>query len=234
MNIGIIGSGNIGSALTRYLTSLGHQVLIANSRGPASLTELATETGAKAATVEEAASAKDMVIITIPEAAILNLPQGLFSDTKAIIVDTGNYFPARDGLISDIESGMPDSEWVSRVIGRDVIKAFNNIVTQSFVSKATPPGDSNRIALAVSGNGADERQTVMTLINEIGFDAVDNGPLSESWRHQPGSPAYCHDLSADALRSALRQVEKDQVPVYRKAENEKVRLYLEKMREQRI
>jgi predicted dinucleotide-binding enzyme len=233
MNIGIIGTGNIGTVLTRQLTSLGHNVSIANSRGPDTLTELASETGAKAATVEEAASAKDLVIITIPEPAVASLPRAILSTTKAIVVDTGNYFPSRDGQIAEIDGGLPDSEWVSKTIGHDVIKAFNNIVTESLKSKATPSEKKNRVALAVSGNSADERETVMNLINEIGFDAVDNGTLSESWRHQPGSPAYCNDLNADDLRTALRQAERDQVPLYREAENEKVRLYLEKMREQR-
>lgn len=230
MDIGIIGAGNIGTVLTRQLTALGHRVSVANSRGPASLAALAAESGAIAVSVEEAASAKDLVIITIPEPAVATLPREILSNTKAIIVDTGNYFPSRDGHIVKIDSGQPDSEWVSETIGHDVIKAFNNIVTESLRTKATPLEKNNRVALAVSGNDADERQTVMRLIDEIGFDAVDNGPLSESWRHQPGSPAYCNDLSKDALTIALLQAEKDRVPLYRKAENEKVRLYLENQR----
>jgi predicted dinucleotide-binding enzyme len=217
MDIGIIGSGNIGAALARHLTKLGHQVSIANSRGPASLTDIAAETGAKAASVEAAAGSKDMVIISIPEAAITKLPRDVLSQSKAIVIDTGNWFPSRDGTNSDIEAGMPDSEWVSRIIGHDVIKAFNNIVTKSLVNRTAPAGSSARIALSVSGNDPEERRAVMALIDEIGFDAVDNGPLSDSWRHQPGSPAYCNDLTVDGLQKAHRQAIRDDVPLYRKA-----------------
>lgn len=227
--IGIIGSGNIGGALTRYLTRLGHKVSVANSRGPSSLTELAKETGATAVTVDEAAKAKDIVIISIPFMKVLDLPKNIFANTKAIIVDTGNWFPARDGQNPEIENGVPDSEWVSKVIGHDVIKAFNNIVTDSFVSKAQPHDSKNRVALAVSGNNPEERRVVMELINDIGFDAVDNGSLSESWRHQPGSPAYCKDLSAIDLKEALQKNEKHLVPGYRAQENQKVIQYLESM-----
>ena len=127
MNIGIIGSGNIGGTLARYLTNLGHQVIIANSRGPESLREIAAETGANPVTAEEAAGAKDLVIIAIPEKAIVNLPIAILAASKAIIVDAGNYYPSRDGQNADIEGGLTDSEWVASVIGHPVIKAFNNI-----------------------------------------------------------------------------------------------------------
>ncbi len=207
MNIGIIGSGNIGSALARYLTNLGHEVMIANSRGPASLSEIAAETGATPVTTEEAAGAKDLVIIAIPEKAIVNLPISILAASKAIIVDAGNYYPSRDGQNADIEGGLTDSEWVAQVIGHPVIKAFNNIVAPSLVSKAVPAGSPNRIALSVAGNNEREKQVVMELIDKIGFDAIDGGSLSESWRQQRGEPAYCQDLDKDALKSALQKAD---------------------------
>jgi 8-hydroxy-5-deazaflavin:NADPH oxidoreductase len=105
MDIGIIGSGNIGSTLARHLTALGHQVAIANSRGPASLSTVAAETGATAATVEQVARAQDVVIIAIPEAAVPQLPRDILAKTSAVIVDTGNYYPARDGRIAEIDGG---------------------------------------------------------------------------------------------------------------------------------
>jgi NADP oxidoreductase coenzyme F420-dependent len=118
MDIGIIGSGRIGSILARRLAALGHQVRIANSRGPESLAALAAETGATASTVEQAASARDVVIVTIPQKAVPELPRGLFAVSTAVVVDTGNYYPARDGRIDAIDEGLTDSEWVAQVLGR--------------------------------------------------------------------------------------------------------------------
>jgi predicted dinucleotide-binding enzyme len=207
MNIGIIGTGNIGSALAGYLTNLGHEVIVANSRGPETLSEIATQTGATPVTVEEAASATDLVIITIPEKAVPNLPVSILAASKAIIVDTGNYYPSRDGQNADILGGLNDSEWVAQVIGHPVIKAFNNIYAQSLASKAVPAGTENRIALSIAGDDVQEKKTVMDLIDQIGFDGIDAGSLSESWRQQPGTPAYCQDLDIDTLKSALQKAD---------------------------
>ena len=214
MNVGIIGSGNIGSTLAGYLTTLGHQVLIANSRGPESLSEVVEKTGARAVTAEEAAGAKDLIIIAIPEKAITDLPISILSASKAIIIDAGNYYPSRDGKNADIEGGLTDSEWVAKVIGHSVIKAFNNITAPSLASKVVPSGASNRIALSVAGNEGEQKQVVMKLIDEIGFDAIDGGLLSDSWRQQPGEPAYCQDLDKSSLEAALQQAD-----ISKRAEN---------------
>lgn len=207
MEIGIIGSGNIGSALAGYLTTLGHQVNIANSRGPESLGEVVEKTGATAVTAEEAAGAKDLVIIAIPAKAIVKLPVDVLSASEATILDAGNYYPSRDGQIADIEGGLTDSEWVAKVIGHPVIKAFNNIVAGSLASKATPAGSPGRIALSVAGNDEEQKKAVITLVDAIGFDAINGGTLSESWRQQPGEPAYCQDLDKDALEAALQKAD---------------------------
>jgi len=208
MEIGIIGSGNIGSALAGYLTALGHQVFIANSRGPETLGEIATKTGAKAATVEQAASAKDLVIIAIPARAIVNLPAAVLSASKAVIVDAGNYYPSRDGEVEEINGGMADSQWVAKVIGHPVVKAFNNIVAQSLASKALPAGSPGRVALSVAGDDKGQKHLMMELIEEIGFDAIDGGSLADSWRQQPGEPAYCQDLDSEVLKAALQAADK--------------------------
>lgn len=207
MEIGIIGSGNIGSILAGNLTALGHQVSIANSRGPESLGEIAAKTGATPVITAEAARAKDLVIIAIPAKAIVDLPIDILSASQAIIVDAGNYYPSRDGQIADIQAGLTDSEWVAKVIDHPVIKAFNNIVAPSLASKAVAAGSPDRIALAVAGNDEQQKQAVIKLIDEIGFDAIDAGLLSESWRQQPGEPAYCQDLDKDTLKSALQQAD---------------------------
>ncbi|QIH34761.1 NAD(P)-binding domain-containing protein [Sphingobacterium sp. DR205] len=203
MKIGIIGSGNVGSTLAKYLINLGHEVIISNSRGPASLTEVVEKTGAIAGTVEEAAAARDLVIIAIPEKAIPNLPVSILSISKAIIIHSGNYYPSRDGRNIDIENGLTDSEWVAKVIGHPVIKAFNNIVAGSLVAKALPKGHPDRIALSVAGDNLDDKHSVMQLIDEIGFDAIDAGAIASSWRQQPGEPAYCRDLDKQNLIVAL-------------------------------
>lgn len=203
MEIGIIGTGNIGSTLAGYLTKLGHQVAIANSRGPETLTEIAAKTGAMPVAVEVAANAKDFVFIAIPQKAMIKLPIAVLSASKAIILDAGNYYPSRDGKITDIENGLTDSEWTAKVIGHPVLKAFNNIIASSLASKATPSEHANRVALSVAGDDTEQKRTVMKLIDEIGFDSIDGGLLSESWRQQPGEPAYCNDLNKENLKDAL-------------------------------
>src|SRR5438045_8131069 len=130
MNIGIIGAGHIGGSLTRRFTALGHKVFIANSRGPETLAALAQETGATPVTVNEAAHRGDVVIVTIPERNIPELPSDLFAGVpdSVVVVDTGNYYPQqRDGRIDGIEEGTPDSLWVSHQLGWPVVKAFNHI-----------------------------------------------------------------------------------------------------------
>jgi predicted dinucleotide-binding enzyme len=214
MEIGIIGSGNIGSTLAGYLTALGHQVFIANSRGPETLSDIAANTGATATTSEQAAGAKDLVIIAIPQKGMVNLPIDILSSSNAIIVDAGNYYPSRDGSVTEIENGATDSEWVSKVIGHPVIKAFNNIVASSLASKAVPSGDTDRISLSVAGDDAEQKKIVMQLVDEIGFDAIDGGLLSESWRQQPGEPAYCQDLNKEKLNDALQKAD-----ISKRAEN---------------
>lgn len=225
MNIGIIGSGNIGSTLARHLTAAGHDVLIANSRGPGSLTKVAADTGATAATVDQAAGARDLVIITVPEKAVPQLPLDILRATSAVIVDTGNYYPSRDGRIDEIEDGMTESAWVASVIGRTVVKAFNNIVAGSLASRGRPAGSPGRICLSVAGDDASAKALTLGLIDEIGFDATDAGSLADSWRQQPGTPAYCQDLDADGLGAALKQTDARQIAQYRAQADDAARPY---------
>ena len=225
MEIGIILVGNIGGTLARQLAGLGHDVKIANSRGPETLTGMADEIGAKAATVEDAARAKDLVIISIPEKAVPDLPSDVFASSKAVIVDTGNYYPARDGQIAEIDGGMIESEWVSQQIGRSVVKAFNHILSASLASRGLPAGSPERISLSIAGDDPAAKKLVLDLINGIGFDGVDAGTIADSWRQQPGTPAYARDLDAKERKAALAQADKAKISEYRDEANEAARAW---------
>lgn len=217
MKIGIIGAGHIGGTLTRRLRALGHDVFVANSRGPASLAALAKETGASAVTVADAARDRDLVIVTIPESRIPALPRDLFAETPAstVVVDTGNYYPRRDGRIAAIEDGATESRWVSRQIGRPVVKAFNTIYAQHLMDFGKPAGQPGRFALPVAGDDAGAKQAVIRLLDELGFDGVDAGGLDESWRQQPGTPVYGADLDAAGVRRALAQAKPERPAEFR-------------------
>lgn len=219
MKIGIIGAGNIGGTLARRFTALGHDVSVANSRGPETLADLARETGAHAVTVTEAARGKDVVIVTVPEKNVPRLPKDLFASIpeNAVVVDTGNYYPQRDGRIDAIEAGTPESQWVSQQLGRPVVKAFNNIYAKHLLERGRPKGKPGRIALPVSGDSAEAKAIVFRLLDELGFDAVDAGTLSDSWRQQPGTPVYAADLDADGVQRALTQARKERPPEFRAA-----------------
>ncbi len=206
MKFGIIGAGNIGGALARRFTELGHDVSIANSRGPDTLREVEAETGASAVTAHEAARGKDVVVVTVPEKNVTQLPEGLFDGVgnRVAIVDTGNYYPRqRDGRIDGIEEGTPESVWVKRQLGHPVIKAFNNIYARHLRDRGRPSGSPDRIALPVAGDDQAAKSTVMGLVEQLGFDAIDAGALEESWRQQPGTPVYTSDFDAEGVQGAL-------------------------------
>jgi 8-hydroxy-5-deazaflavin:NADPH oxidoreductase len=218
MRIGIIGAGQIGGTLARRLTALGHQVSIANSRGPESLTGLAKETSAKAVTVQEAARAGEVVIVSIPMKNIPRLPSGLFDGVPGhvVVVETGNYYPQqRDGRIDEIEDGMAESRWVSRQLGRPVVKAFNNIYAQHLLERGKPRGTAGRIALPVAGDDQGAKEIVIQLIDQLGFDGVDAGSLDESWRQQPGTPVYGTDLDLAGVRKALAEAKPERDAAFR-------------------
>jgi len=205
MKVGIVGAGHIGGTLTRRLRALGYDVAVANSRGPETLAGLAAETGATAVSIVDVAADKDLVIVAIPEKSVPSLPRDLLARTPAtaVVVDTGNYYPQRDGRIADIEDGMTESGWVAEQLGRPVVKAFNNIMAQHLMDGGKPASAAKRIALPVAGDDDAAKAVVLKLINELGFDGVDAGGLDQSWRQQPGSPVYGTDLDVDGVLRAL-------------------------------
>jgi 8-hydroxy-5-deazaflavin:NADPH oxidoreductase len=225
MRIGIMGAGDMGKILARRLAKLGHHVSIANSSGPESLTALAAEIGATPVSVVDA-QAGEIVILAIPTRAAAELPRGLFANvpSSVVVVDVGNYHPElRDGRIDAIDRGMLDSQWVAQQIGRPVIKAFNNILAKSLLEKGVPRGTKGRIALSVVGDSPDAKSAVLRLVDDLGFDPVDGGDLDESWRQQPGTPAYCHDLDAAALRRALAEADRSRIAEYRAEREAQIR-----------
>jgi predicted dinucleotide-binding enzyme len=218
VKIGIIGAGNIGGTLTRRLTALGHEVSMANSRGPETLAALEQETGAHAVTVTEAVQGAQLVVVAVPEKNIPQLPPGLFDAAPAdvVVVDTGNYYPRqRDGRIAAIEEGLTESGWVAQQLGRPVIKAFNNIYAQHLLERGQPAGTPGRIALPVAGDDAAAKAVVLRLVEELGFDGVDAGGLNESWRQQPGTPVYTTDLDAAGVQGALAEARPERQPDFR-------------------
>jgi predicted dinucleotide-binding enzyme len=218
MKIGIIGAGHIGGTLARKFSVAGHTVLLASARGPDALRVFANEVGATAVPVTDAAKNVDVVIVSIPEKNIPLLPKDLFAGVPedVVVVDTGNYYPGvRDEPIEEIENGMLESVWVSKQLGRPVVKAFNNILADSLANNGRPAGAEDRIALPVEGDDPRAKKIVIGLVDAAGFDGIDAGTLGESWRQQPGNPAYCTDLQADDLRLALSAADKVQAPKLR-------------------
>jgi 8-hydroxy-5-deazaflavin:NADPH oxidoreductase len=206
VKIGIIGSGNIGGTLARRLTALGHDVAVANSRGPESLSELAAETGAAPVPVAEIGQGADVVILAVPQKSILDLAPGILSTLPdaAVVIDTGNYVPQqRDGKIQEIEDGVAESRWAETHLGHPVVKAFNNILAQHLLTLGKPAGSLGRIALPVAGDYAEAKAVVIELTDQLGFDSVDAGGLDDSWRQHPGTPVFCTDLGVEGVRRAL-------------------------------
>lgn len=217
MKIGIIGAGNIGGALAKRLTALGHTVQIANSRGTETLDTLAQETGSRAVDGRQTADDADLVV-TIPEKRVPDLPADVLASAKpeAAIIDTGNSYPQqRDGRIAAIEEGMPESIWVQSRLGRPVIKAFNNIAAANLLQAGRPPGTAGRWALPVAGDDGEAKARVMALVDALGFDPVDAGSLAESWRQQPGTPVYVHLLTAAEVRQGLAAARFERPPEFR-------------------
>jgi 8-hydroxy-5-deazaflavin:NADPH oxidoreductase len=197
--LGIIGSGAIGAAVARLAVAAGHDVLLSNSRGPGSLTTLVGELGrhARAATAAEAAEFADIVVLAVPLAAYDALPTRALAGKT--VLSTGNYYPSRDGRILDLDSGAVNTAQYERrfLPGATLAKAFNNIVAHHIPALARPSDAPDRSGLAVAADDADTRAAVSALVDTLGFDPVDAGPLAESWRFEPESGAYTTIYAAD-------------------------------------
>jgi hypothetical protein len=202
--LSLIGSGHIGSELASLAVSRGYDVVLSNSRGPETLADLVAELGprARAATSADAASAGDIVVVTVPLKGYRNLPAEAL--TGKVVVDTCNYYPQRDGRIPELDDeSTTTSELIqAQLPGARVVKAFNNIYFAD-LQEGSPAGTPNRRALPIAGEDAAAKGTVTAMIDEFGFDVVDAGPLAEGWRFQRDTPAYVTPLDADGMREAL-------------------------------
>ncbi len=196
---GFIGSGNIGSTVARLAVAAGHDVVMSNSRGPETLTDLVAELGdpARAGTTEEAAEAGDVVVVTVPLKARDDVPVGPL--VGKVVLDTMNYYPERDGHVAalDDESTTTSELLQARLPDSHVVKVFNNIYFEHLASQARPAGSEDRSALAIAGDDADAKATVTRLLDEIGYDTYDLGPLAEGWRTQRDTAGYATVYAAD-------------------------------------
>lgn len=218
MKIGIIGAGNIGSSVARNLTDAGHEVVVADAQGLDAIRDKEAETGATPVELEDVAKGVDALVVSIPTMAMPDLA-GLIAGVSpdVTIIDTSNYYPFRDGSIEELQAGKPESVWVSEKIGRPVIKAFNAALAYTQAARGKPSGSADRIALPVAGDDERGKAIAMKLVDDAGFDPVDVGSLAESWRQQPGTPAYCTELTRDELQKALTLADKEKAPKQRES-----------------
>jgi len=190
--VGIIGSGMIGGTVARLSVAAGHRVVLSNSRGPETLQELVAELGslATAATAGQAAEAGDLVVVSVPVKAFAEIPAKSLAGKP--VLDTGNYYPQRDGQLGELDTGaLTSSGLLQRYLpDAHVVKVFNNIFFKHLLSLARPSGAADRTALPIAGDDQAAKAAVTAYLYSIGYDAVDAGPLAESWRQEPGTPAY--------------------------------------------
>jgi hypothetical protein len=221
MRIGIIGTGHVGGTLAKHLASVGHDVAIANSRGPETLTGLESELGehGHAMTAERAAAYGDVVIVSIPFGHIRELP--VAPTAGKTVIDANNYYPDRDGHVTELDDDRTTSSELlqDHLPQATVVKAFNTMIWKHLRDFARPAGEAQRYGLPLSGDDPQAKRTVARLIDEIGFAPVDAGTLAEGGRRQqPGSPVYIADLREDDLRAALEQEPREEDGFARKGD----------------
>lgn len=213
MKIGIIGTGNIGKTLAARLSSAGHEVKVANSRGPETIDKSILVNGVQAVTSAEAVQDVDVVITSTPPWALPALrPLIQPLPSNVVVIDTSNYYPGRDEPIPAIDDGQVESEWTVEQVGRRVVKAWNAIYTESFEHNNKIKGAPGRIAIPVAADRDSDWKVAEQLVDETGFDAVRSGRLADSWRQQPGTPVYCVDLDVGGVKAALQAANRDEAP----------------------
>jgi predicted dinucleotide-binding enzyme len=213
MQIGILGTGFMGRLLARKLAAAGHDVKVANSRGPDTIAADVLETGARAAAARDAVDGAEVVILCMPHTGfdkIKDLVAGLPEQT--VVIDISNYFPGRDGKNPELDAGKVESVWVRDYFGRPIAKAWNVIGMASFEIRGRSKGEAGRIAVPVAGDRQRDREVAIALVDDTGFDGFAAGSLADSWRQQPGSPVYITDLNYAEMAPALASAERDRLP----------------------
>ncbi|MFD9142757.1 NADPH-dependent F420 reductase [[Kitasatospora] papulosa] len=205
MKITVIGAGAIGGNLAAKLAAAGHDVQVADARGPEAIRAEVLESGARAADLAEAVQGRDVIVLSIPFGVAGQLAD-LFATVpdETVVIDTSNYYP---GMLSEpieaVENGQVESVWNAEQLGRPVIKAWNAALAGTQQTRGVPAGTPGRIAIPVAGDSEEAKRIAMQLVDDTGFDPYDAGPLADSWRQQPNGPAYCTELTLDELPAAL-------------------------------
>jgi hypothetical protein len=203
VRIGVIGTGRIGATAARHFVDAGHEVRVANSRGPESLTDLVADLGprASAGTPAEAGRFGEVVLEAIPFAAYRDLPADALADRT--VISAANYWPDRDG---DVDfGGHGHTELVATHLAESrVVKSFNTMVWENLRDEARPGAPlDDRLALYVAGDHEGAKATVRDLVEAVGFAPVDVGSLADGRRIEPGSPVFNEPLTAAEARSRL-------------------------------
>ncbi|MCX5558924.1 NADPH-dependent F420 reductase [Streptomyces sp. NBC_00038] len=208
--IGILGAGNIGKQIARLAATHGHHVLLSNSRGPQNLPfDIILELGQNVtrSTAQETVAESDLLVVAIPLANYTQIPQ---PPAGKIVIDAGNYYPDRDGLIPELEEERTTTSELlqTHLPQARVVKAFNHIPALALTADAQPPGSQNRRALIVAGDDPEARMTVATLVDEFGFDPLDIGQLAEGWRVERGTPGYLPRFTKTELTHKVHEAKR--------------------------
>ncbi|MET7518259.1 NAD(P)-binding domain-containing protein [Streptomyces sp. NPDC005480] len=204
MKLAVIGAGAIGGNLARKLSAAGHDVEVADARGPEAIRADILDTGARAVALDAAVQDKDAVVLAIPFGVAGRLAD-LFATVPAetVVIDTSNYYPHLGGQVEAVDNGKVESVYTSELLGRPVVKAWNAALSETQRTKGVPAGTPGRIAIPVAGDFDEARKVAMSLVDDTGFDPYDAGLLADSWRQQPMGPVYCTELTLDELPGAL-------------------------------
>ncbi|MFF2313026.1 NADPH-dependent F420 reductase [Streptomyces albidoflavus] len=204
MKITVIGAGAIGGNLAEKLAAAGHDVQVADARGPEAVPAGVLATGARAVALDDAVQDRDVIIMSIPFDRVPELADTLAPvPAETVVIDTTNYYPHLGGRVEAVDNGQVESVRNAEALGRPLVKAWNAAVAETQRSKGVPAGTPGRIAIPVAGDSQEARKVAMQLVDDTGFDPYDAGMLADSWRQQPMSPAYCTELTLDEIGPAL-------------------------------
>ncbi|MDQ2661084.1 MAG: NAD(P)-binding domain-containing protein [Actinomycetota bacterium] len=203
--IGIFGAGKVGTALARLLVASGYDVRMAGSPRQTALDLLVAVVapGARVATPAELVAESDVIIVAVPFGKAGTVPWADFG--SRIVVDAMNYWPPVDGHIAEIDADERSTSEINAARNpfARVVKSLNHLGYHEMEDDSMDPGSPLRRAIAVVGDDADARAVIARLIDDIGFDAVDGGPLANGRALEPGHPAFGRELSARELEVLL-------------------------------